>query len=187
MKPLIQQDFEYAIALLTAAFSNNKSVLTVARHTKRIPELMRYCVSVCALQNMAFMSDDKSAVALCTLPRTSKSSIKHILFQLRFVLCGIGIFHVKTVLQRESRIHAHHPETPYIHLMFLGVDVQKQGKGIGSAMLAEIKELAQSMKISIVLETSTLQNIDFYTTNGFTLYAEEEMYGYTLYFFRYIF
>ncbi|HOS84713.1 MAG TPA: GNAT family N-acetyltransferase [Bacteroidales bacterium] len=185
MKQLEKQDYTYAIHLLCKAFEHNKSVLTVCRHAKRIPELMRYCLYTSALQNLAFITDDKSAVVLCTKPQLIKPTLKQVLYQLKFALCGIGVFHIHTVLKRESRIHAQHPTTPYLHLMFIGVDVSMQGQGIGSAMLTEIKQMTQATKLPIVLETSTIQNIDFYISNGFTLYAQEKMYGYMLYFFIY--
>ncbi len=185
MKQLEKQDYTYAIHLLCKAFKHNKSVLSVSRHSKRIPELMRYCLYTSALQNLAFITDDKSAVVLCTKPQSIKPNLKQVLYQLRFILCGIGVFHIHTVLKRESRIHAQHPTSPYIHLMFIGVDVSMQGQGIGSAMLTEIKQMTQATKLPIVLETSTIQNIDFYISNGFTLYAQEKMYGYMLYFFIY--
>lgn len=70
-------------------------------------------------------------------------------------------------------------------MVFIGVQKSEQGKGIGTSLLLDIKHMAKTNNMPLVLETSTIENIDFYKKNGFTLYSQEEMYGYTLYFFRY--
>ncbi|WP_177194206.1 GNAT family N-acetyltransferase [Dyadobacter sp. SG02] len=60
------------------------------------------------------------------------------------------------------------------------MDKSRQGLGIGSRFLDEVKADAAAMNRAIYLETSTLRNLPFYKRAGLFEYAQLD-FGYTLY------
>ena len=58
-----------------------------------------------------------------------------------------------------------------------------QGAGIGSALLRDIIQEAESQRRILCLETSAPENVPWYQKFGFTAYNELDL-GYTLHFLR---
>ena len=182
MKHLCPQDIELCISVLSESFENNKSVASVVKNKNAIPELMRFCVYESMSQNLAFTNEDKTAFALCSNIGVKNTNFKSILRTIRFVIRAVGVFKIPLVLQRESLIHKNHPKKG-IHLVFLGVQENEQGKGIGGSFLCELSQFFLLKNQFLYLETSMNENISFYKKHGFSIYNTLDMYGYTLYFF----
>jgi ribosomal protein S18 acetylase RimI-like enzyme len=65
-----------------------------------------------------------------------------------------------------------HPRVPHWYLMFVGIDVGLQGRGIGSRVLAPVLELADATNTICYLETPFPQTHEFYRRLGFEIVAE---------------
>jgi GNAT superfamily N-acetyltransferase len=65
--------------------------------------------------------------------------------------------------------HVHHEviESPHWYLELLGVAPQRQGQGIGKALLLPVLQRADAEGLACYLETFTERNIPFYEANGF--------------------
>lgn len=57
---------------------------------------------------------------------------------------------------------AHHPDEPHWYLATLGTDPSAQGRGIGSALLADVLERCDREATPAYLETETEANVAFY-------------------------
>jgi ribosomal protein S18 acetylase RimI-like enzyme len=84
-------------------------------------------------------------------------------------------------MEREKLIKAKQPLIPFYYLWFIGVDPLYQHKGIGTKLLYELIADAKAQKRSVLLETSTLENLPWYEKAGFKVYDELRL-SYTLYF-----
>lgn len=93
---------------------------------------------------------------------------------------SIGVGNIRKALDRENRIGALHPHTPFYHLWFIGVRPDQQGKGSGGKLLNEILLEAGELNRPVYLETSTLRNLPWYEKYGFKIYDKLEL-TYTLY------
>ncbi|MDJ1497614.1 GNAT family N-acetyltransferase [Cytophagaceae bacterium DM2B3-1] len=175
------------VDILSQSFESNQSVNYIipqdSKRKKRIRKLMEYSFDVCYEFGEIFLSDDRTACALVILPDTKKSTLSSTIRDVKFILFSTGLGKVKLVLDREAKIKALHPTTPFYHLWYIGVLPASQGKGIGRKLLSEIIQRAKELSRSIYLETSTLRNLPFYKKFGFETFAQLE-FSYRLHLLR---
>jgi GNAT superfamily N-acetyltransferase len=69
-----------------------------------------------------------------------------------------------------QRRHPRHP--PHWYLSLLGTDPDARGRGLGSAVLRPVLERCDSDGVGIYLESSKLDNLDFYARFGFRVTGE---------------
>jgi len=72
-------------------------------------------------------------------------------------------------MKRESKIKELQPKKLMYYLWFIGVDSDKQNKGIGSSLIKEVIEEVHFQQRPVYLETSTLKNIPWYKKFGFKI------------------
>ena len=88
------------------------------------------------------------------------------------MLRGIGPRTVKALrgLSRMEAAHAKHPE--HYYLAVLGTRPDRQGSGIGSALLRPVLERCDQEGIGAYLESSKESNIPYYRRHGFEVTGE---------------
>ena len=70
-----------------------------------------------------------------------------------------------------------HPEEPHAYLGSLGVEPQLQGRGVGSALVAEWVAGLDRDGLAGYLETDRADNVSFYGRFGFEVVGETEILG----------
>lgn len=181
------KDKNRIVDILTSSFDDNKSVNYIikqdSRRVQRIRNLMDYSFEVCYMFGDVFLSEDKNACALIVLPDKKKTNLKSIFLDVKLIISCTGLSNVKKAMDRESKIKKLHSKELMYYLWFIGVDPNKQNKGIGSTLLNEIIKEGASKKRAIYLETSTTRNIPWYEKFGFRIYNELDL-GYRLFFLK---
>lgn len=76
------------------------------------------------------------------------------------------------VLRGLESVERRHPETPHWYLTVLGTDPDRQGEGIGSALLAPMLAACDADEVPAYLETATERNVAFYARHGFRVTGE---------------
>jgi GNAT superfamily N-acetyltransferase len=71
-----------------------------------------------------------------------------------------------------SEVNRQHPEQPHWYLGVLGTDPPRQGRGIGSALMAPVLERCDRDGVPAYLESSKESNIAFYARHGFAVTQE---------------
>jgi ribosomal protein S18 acetylase RimI-like enzyme len=172
------------INILSQSFADNRSVNYIIKQgkykQKRIEELMDYSYKLSCEFGKAYVSPDKKSCALIMYPDKKRTTVKTILWDIRFILMAIGIGNIKKALHREAIIKEQHPKIPFTYLWFIGTEPSGQGKGIGTALMKQIISDSGKQHRPIILETSTLKNIPWYEKFGFKIYKELD-FGYKLY------
>jgi ribosomal protein S18 acetylase RimI-like enzyme len=118
---------------------------------------------------------DRSGVAIWIPPGRAPSSM---LESLRLLptfarLTGWGrMREASTVVELLERRRHHHAPTPHFYLSALGVDPDRQGQGVGSALLAPVLRAADSSGTPAYLETATARNVLLYERHGFGVVEE---------------
>ena len=64
-------------------------------------------------------------------------------------------------------VEARHPARPHWYLSVLGTDPERQGEGLGAAVMRPVLEECDRLEIGAYLETATERNVAFYTRQGF--------------------
>lgn len=165
-------DKDLVVQILSNSFKDNKSVnLVVGNRKNRIPNLMRYSYALAKRNGRVFISKNRQAVALVLFPKGAKFSFRVVWENIKLAFGVIGVHRVLAILQRESAIKKLHPKKPFMHLWYIGVHPDHNGKGYGSALLDEIIHYAKKRNLDIYLETSTERNIPFYKAHGFENYT----------------
>lgn len=106
------------------------------------------------------------------------------MWDIKLALGCVGITNLKKVLEREKVIKQHHPSEAFIHLWYVGVFTDQQGKGLGSAMIKKVLIDAASQNKSVYLETSNPKNFPLYEKLGFEMLADLGSLGYGLRVYR---
>ena len=173
--------------ILTNAFADNQSVHYVVKQDRhrltRIRWLMRYAVATGHDFGEVRVLPNQRAAAVTILPDTKRMSLASMRRDVALALLSTGLGNVYRTLRREKRIKALHPEEPFCHLWFLGVEAESQGRGMGSQLLREIIDDYDTQHRPIYLETSTLRNVPWYEKFGFEVYHELNL-TYPLYMMR---
>ncbi|GAB3179718.1 GNAT family N-acetyltransferase [Telluribacter humicola] len=181
------QDKKLVVDILSSAFNENQSVNYLipqdGNRFKRIRALMDYSYEVCKTAGKVVLSDDRKACALVLFPDQKKTTLTSLVPMVRLIKNAIGVGNIGKAMNRESLIAKHHPQTPFYHLWFIGVQPEYKGTGIGGRLLRELMEEAKGMNRPVFLETSTMKNLPWYKKHGFSIYHNLEL-SYTLYLLR---
>lgn len=181
------QHKELVLNILSESFDDNKSVNYVVkqdqRRKDRIRLLVEYSFNLCLHFGDIWISDDQKGCALIMIPDRKRFSLQAILWDIKLAFSAIGIRRVLTVMNREAKVKAHHPQNNVCYLWFIGVDPNHQNEGIGSKLLLEMIEKYEQDDLPIYLETSVDRNIPWYTRYGFEVFQSIE-FSYTLYSLR---
>ncbi|MDB0601356.1 GNAT family N-acetyltransferase [Tenacibaculum maritimum] len=174
--------------ILTDSFKNNKSIINVTRkgknQIKRINSLMKFFFYNAFYNGDVFLSNDEKA---CIMMLTSNKKSKSFFVKLQFIFWNFNLFfnvlgvkNVKNVLQREKAINKNHPKEPFLHLYYVGVFRDQQGKGIGTKLINEAINHYNNYRI-VYLETSDKRNIPLYQKLGFNIVNKHDELELTLY------
>jgi ribosomal protein S18 acetylase RimI-like enzyme len=119
-----------------------------------------------------YTADGHPGAAYWDPPGHWKTSTMAVLRQAPLILRGIGP-RARKALQGLARIeeaHAQHPE--HYYLAVLGTRPDRQGAGVGSALLEPVLTRCDHEGVGAYLESSKESNIPFYRRHGFEVVGE---------------
>lgn len=172
--------------ILYHSFKGNKSIDFMIgnddKSDRRYNSLLDYSIEKAKLSGLVYYDEESSAAALLIDHSKGGFSIKSLLLDLKLVWSVIGLKNLNKVLNRESKLKEFHPKGKFLHLWYIGVHPNKQGKGGGSSLLKKI--ITENPGVDIYLETSNLKNIPFYERNGFKKVGNIDLEEYELNMFK---
>lgn len=187
MKKATHADKEKVTNILSAAFSDNRSVTYIipqdSINKDRLRHLIKYSFNLCLRFGEVLLSDDQKGCALIIYPEKKRTSLTSLLWDLEFVIKCTGLSNIRKIIRREKIIERLHPLAPKCYIWFIGVLPGEQSKGVGSRLLREIIEYGRTSGRVMCLETSTPKNLPWYIKHGFTVYNELDL-GYHLFFLK---
>lgn len=74
-----------------------------------------------------------------------------------------------------AKIQGRHPKEPHWYLELLGTHPDRQGTGVGSALIRQITARCDAEKLPAYLETQRLENVEFYGRHGFSVTEEVDV------------
>ena len=177
---------ERILELIYNSFKTNKSIkFMIGNDSKsdiRYRYLLEYSFKKAMLFGDVFINESKNCAAIVIDSRKKRFSLKSILLDIGLIINVIGLNNLNKVMKRESLLKDFHPKNDFIHLWYIGVDPEEQGKGIGSIMLKSIIE--EYKDIDMYLETSNSDNYHFYKKNGFRVVGDLDLKEYKLKMFK---
>jgi GNAT superfamily N-acetyltransferase len=116
-------------------------------------------------------TSDQAGVAMWAPPDHWKLTPREVLRSLPTALRGLGV-RMRTSVRLLAEVDRHHPTQPHWYLGVLGTDPPRQGRGIGSALMAPVLERCDREGLPAYLESSKESNIPFYGRHGFVVTRE---------------
>ncbi|MGB2696023.1 MAG: GNAT family N-acetyltransferase [Dehalococcoidia bacterium] len=86
-----------------------------------------------------------------------------------------GLRRFMTVNNRFEEIHKRDMHGPHWHLITLGVEPERQGQGVGGALIQPVLERADGEHLPCYLETAKERNLTFYRRHGFEVVVDEHL------------
>lgn len=122
-------------------------------------------------QQVTWTTDDRVGAAIWALPGRWHVSPSQLARLVWWTAAGTGLRGPR-VMWGLDRIERQHPDDRHLYLAVLGVDTDRQGRGVGSALLGPGLELCDRDGLPAYLETAKERNVAFYGRHGFTVTGE---------------
>jgi ribosomal protein S18 acetylase RimI-like enzyme len=112
--------------------------------------------------------------ALWAAPGRGRESPLEMLRLARDTMRGLGI-HGARVGRGMLGIESKHPKEPHLYLAVVGVRPERQGQGLGSALLQPGLANADRLGLPAYLESSNPRNVSLYERHGFEVREEAHL------------
>jgi ribosomal protein S18 acetylase RimI-like enzyme len=117
-------------------------------------------------QEVTWTTEAREGAALWALPDRWRETTWEMLRLVAATLPGV-LARAPRVLQGLGQVEARHPGSRHLYLAVLGVDPERQGDGVGSALLRPGLEICDREALPAYLETGKERNVAFYGRHGF--------------------
>jgi GNAT superfamily N-acetyltransferase len=180
VRPATEEEHEAAAEALALAFADDPAwAHLLPNPTTRAEQLLAYfTVEIANLvpdHRRLWITEDGSGAAVWASPGGWRVPLQH---ELRTGRRMARIFgrRFPLALWTQLRLERHHPRSPrHWYLHYLGVEPRRQGRGLGSALLAPVLELCDGERTPAYLESSTERSRALYERNGFILTGTFDM------------
>jgi ribosomal protein S18 acetylase RimI-like enzyme len=122
-------------------------------------------------QREVYTVDGGAAAAMWARPGEWRDPPLAAIRELAALTGGVG-WHAPRAMRGLIAVESRHPKPPHWYLAVLGTDPDRQGEGIGSALMQPVLDECDRLEIPAYLETGTEQNVGFYTRHGFRVTGE---------------
>ncbi|MHA6803253.1 GNAT family N-acetyltransferase [Salinifilum ghardaiensis] len=174
IRPAVQSDVPRAVRTLGAAFASypaTQHTVDPERHQERVTELQKLFLTRIGFGvGRVWVADDGDAVAVWTTPESTGT--KAVFTEIGPRLAELAGSRASAHEEMERLLQPHRPTEPVWFLATVGVAPERQGQGLGSAVVRPGTETARDTGVPAYLETSDERNLPFYRRLGFTVETE---------------
>jgi len=169
---LLPGEVPRATDVLARSFEGDPFIDWVVRSDAKHDEAMRTMFDA-TLREMTMPYDevwstkDVRAVAIWTPPSAFQLGLS---VQLRFLRRIAGVTQLRHLPSRLSAINAvdrNHPTEPHYYLFFMGVDPDRQGRGLGSLLLSDMLTRCDAEGMPSYLEATKEDLVGYYARYGY--------------------
>ncbi|MEA2156669.1 MAG: hypothetical protein QOE11_2809 [Solirubrobacteraceae bacterium] len=179
VRPARPDDFGPLAAMLARAFYDDPVTAwfypDAARRMRHARRFFGIRLRQLAEQDLIYTTPEHTGAALWTLPGRWREDLRQSLMLLPMLPVLLPRIVRSTAAVRE--IERRHPVAPHYYLSVLGTEPEKQGGGIGSALLGPVLQRCDCDVVGAYLESSKESNVDFYVRHGFAVTERIELPG----------
>jgi ribosomal protein S18 acetylase RimI-like enzyme len=148
-----RSDRERVIEILTAAFDANPAVNDTipagSARPRKLRVLMEYLIDTAYAKQGVYITDDQLGAFLIFDPVAHPDSLADTFRQIRLVNRCVGWLRVRYISSKDKKMRSFRPATNHLYLSMIGTLPEAQGKGLGSAMISFIQDMAKKESKSI--------------------------------------
>ena len=164
-------DRDQLVAVMARAFDDdpmaNWFVAQDKRRARRIYDFMGVAHRITAPGDEIYTTDGIEGGAFWLPPGKWKMGILQQFMLMPAMIRSSTLKRVPAVMGGLNAIEKQHPHEPHYYLLALGVNPDKQGRGVGTKLMAPILERCDRERIPAYLESSKEVNVPLYERNGF--------------------
>lgn len=138
-----------------------------AKRARTMTHVMRSALRMAQPEDEIYTTDATHGAALFLPPGRSKLPLGRILRVVAPQAWRFGAGPLRRYMAVTDEFEHKHPEGDHWYLMTLGVDPDRQGQGLGGAMMSDILKRAEAEGTTVYLETNKPRNVVFYQKHGF--------------------
>ncbi|APU16700.1 MULTISPECIES: GNAT family N-acetyltransferase [Actinoalloteichus] len=177
VRPITEADLPRAVETLGAAFRDYpylRHVVDARDHLRRVTRFQElFLVELGMPHGRVWVADGGDAVAAWTVPDAPDAG--EVLAGLGPELAELAGERATAASSAEAALAPHRPTEPVWFLGTVGVHPDRQGRGLGRAVLRPGIDAAEAAGVTAFLETSTERNVAFYQQLGFVVTADVEL------------
>lgn len=166
-----ESEAEQVKSVIARAFDDdpfaNWAVAQDARRARRVYDFMGLAYEIMAGHNETYTVEGVEGAALWAPPGKSKVGMMQQMRMLPGIVRATTVRRLPTVMRGFNAVEKVHPHEPHWYLGVLGVDPEKQGQGIGTALMQPVLEMCDRDGMPAYLESSKEKNVPLYERNGF--------------------
>ena len=134
------------------------------RRRAMLPGFFDVFVEAYLVHGETYADDDAAGGALWAAPHSDPLTAEPVYAERLEEIAGIDAPRMFEIVEL---LEAHAPREPHYHLQFLGVAPERQGAGIGGALMAPILERCDRDGVAAYLEATSDRNRAMYERHGF--------------------
>lgn len=121
-----------------------------------------------------WMAEDASTVALWIPPPQDVMQLSLVdeIAAIPTFLSVVSFSRLGRMQRLRAAFDANHPKAPHWYLFFLAVEPDRQGQGLGSAILKATLDKVDAKREAAYLEASSEKNVPLYQRHGFEIVSE---------------
>jgi GNAT superfamily N-acetyltransferase len=177
VRPATKADVPALAQALSRAFHDDPVMQYLFKPAKQSEGSRQFFVSTATRDlehGEVWTTDDIAGGALWSAPDNWRLGGRELVGLLPMVVRAFGLG-LPRALRTLSTIEKVHPKEPHWYLGVLGTSPDRQGKGVGSALLGPVLEKCDREGIPAYLESSKEANLAFYARHGFEVTSEVKL------------
>jgi ribosomal protein S18 acetylase RimI-like enzyme len=160
------------IPVLARAFADDPSIDWSLRADERRAEAVELFFDVVLHRmtlpfNEVWTTTGVEGAALWTPPGKWKLGLAEQVLMAPQMLRAFGWSRLGRALDSMSMVQQHHPREPHFYLQSIGVAPERQGQGLGKALMQPVLERCDRERVPAFLETAQERNLPLYRSRGF--------------------
>ncbi len=137
------------------------------RRAGRVYDMMEMAYRISSVHNEVYTAEGIPGAAYWTPPGKSGVGLSQQMRLLPGMVRALTVRRIPRVSRAFAAIEKKHPHEPHWYLAVLGVEPDRQGQGVGTALMRPVLEMCDRDGTPAYLESSKEKNVPLYERNGF--------------------
>lgn len=155
-----------AIRILAEAFKDDPVINWTCNQPKSVEPFFEFILPIFIPHHLTYLDPQGRGAAAWLGPQQKLKWPVNLPNAIKVLKLG-GLVGLYRLLRSGNKTEHYHPTIPHYYLFAIGVTPANKGKGIGTALMAEVLKRCDDEGMPAYLENSKEENLAFYQGHGF--------------------